>query len=242
MPRARANPDQVLQTGRLMYGDNGTNQLPIKVDSNGNIVVGAGTASISKTVQTEIMGIRTIAASAVIASTILSLIGAKQATFFIDHGRGSTVNFAGTGTNYLLQASEKAAGNDTWRTLATFNADSTACSSALSSGAYGLAATVITILSGTAFVANDMVLIADTTSVTASEWVRVVLPTGTASFTILDGLNAAHASTEAMYNKAEHFTVTVDVGSLTRARVVVNNNASGTNQPIYSRVAVITGV
>ncbi len=251
MTRARSNPDQVLQTGRIAYGDDGTNERAIKVDTTGKIIIGAGTVTVSavagtvevsntETIQTEMMAIRTVAASVVVASTVLALTGVKQATFFIDHGRGSTVNFAGTGTNYLLQASEKAAGNDTWRTLATFQADSAACSSALSSGAYGAASTTIVILSGTAFVANDMVLIADTTAATASEWIRVVLPTGTASFTILDGLTAAHASTEVMYNKGEHFTVTVDCASLTRARVVVNNNVSGTNQPIYSRVAVIT--
>ena len=217
------------------------------MDSSGNIILGASTAAAGtvavsniETIQTEMMGIRIVAASTVIASTILALTGVKQATFFIDHARGSTVNFAGTGTNYLIQASEKAAGNDTWRTLAIFSADSAACSSALSSGAIAPAATTIVILSGTAFVANDLVFVADTTAATASEWMRVISVTGTASFKILDGITNAHADTEVLYNKAENFVVTVDCSALTRTRVVVNNNASATNQPIYSRVAIIT--
>ncbi len=228
--------DQVLITGRIAYGKAANGRFyPVTVDSNGNAVV----ANV-ETIQTEMMGIRTVDASAVIASTVLSVVGVKQATFFIDHARGSTVNFAGSGTQYLLQASEKATGNDGWRTLAAFSADSAACSSALSSGAIAIAATTIVILSGTAFVANDLVFVADTTAATASEWTRVVSVTGTASFKILDGITNAHASTEVLYNKAENWAVTVDCSALTRARVVVNNNASATNQPIYSRVAVIT--
>ena len=246
-PSGMGNPNQALPTGRTVYVYDGTDLIPLKANTAGEIVLGAGTATAGtvavsniEAIGTEMMGIRIVAASTVVASTIQSLIGAKQATFFIDHGRGSTVNFAGSGTNYLIQGSQKAAGNDTWRTLATFEADSAACSSALSSGAIAPAATVIVILSGTAFVRNDIVFIADTTAATASEWVRVIQPTGTASFTILDGAGTAHASTEVLYNKGEQFTVTVDCSSLTRARVVVNNNPSATNQPIYSRVAVIT--
>jgi hypothetical protein len=234
-PSAMGNTNQTLITGRTAYVYNGTDLVPLRGDANGNTIV-----SNTETIQTEMMGIRTVAASVVIASTVLSLAGVKQATFFIDHARAAIAAFGTNGTNYLLQASEKAAGNDTWRTVATFVADSAAASSALSSGAYTAAQTAIVILSGTAFVANDIVFIADTTAATASEWIRVVLPTGTASFTILDGLTNAHASTEIMYNKAENFVVTVDCASLTRARVVVNNNASGTTQNIYSRVAVIT--
>jgi hypothetical protein len=258
-PSGMGNTNQTLITGRTAYVWNGTDLVPLRGDANGNITLGASTASISnvtlaagtaaagtvavsntETIQTEMMAIRTIAASTYIASTILALTGVKQATFFIDHARAATAAFGTNGTQYLLQASEKATGNDTWRTLATFTADSTAASSALSSGAIAAAATTIVILSGTAFVANDLVFIADTTAATASEWVRVVSVTGTASFKILDGITNAHADTEVLYNKAENFSVTVDCASLTRARVIVNNNASGTCQNIYSRVAVIT--
>ena len=246
-PSAMGNVNQSLITGRTVYVFDGTDLRPLKANTAGEIVLGAGTAAAGtvavsniETIQTEMMAIRTIAASTYIASTVLSVVGAKQATFFIDHARSAITAFGTNGTQYLLQASEKAAGNDTWRTLATLTADSTACSSALSSGAYAAAATTIVILSGTAFVANDLVFIADTTAATASEWLRVVSVTGTASFKILDGLNAAHADTEVMYNKAEHFVVTVDCAALTRARVVVNNNASGTTLGIYSRIAAIT--
>lgn len=250
MPTA-GTKNLVLITGRVAYGKASDGQLyPILVDTNGNIVLGAGTAaagtvavSATKTIQTELMASSAVAASVIVASTVLSLTGIKQATIFIDHGRTSTVAFGALGgTNYLIQGSEKAAGNDTWRTLATLVADSAACSSALSSGAVGAGTTVITILSGTAFAANDLIMWANTADVANStEWARVATVTGTASFTILDGITNAQGSTVVITNKAEHFVTTLDVSSLTRVRVVVNNTA-GTTAIVRTRIAAITEV
>ena len=237
MAAGQGNKDQILQTGRLAYGKASDGHFyPITVDADGNIQIPS-----NETIQTELLASSAIAASVMVKSSELSLLGVKQATFFIDHGRTTEVAFGALGgTNYLIQASEKAAGNDTWRTLATFVANSAACSTALSSGAVTAAQTSIVILSGTAFVVNDLIMWANTAAPSSStEWARVVTVTGTASFTILDGMTNAQGSTVVITNKAEHFVVTVDVGSLTRARVVVNNTA-GTTAIIRSRIAAIT--
>jgi hypothetical protein len=243
MTRARANPDQVLQTGRLAYGDDGTNQYPVKVDSSGNITIGASTASIIKTVQTELMASSVVAASTMVKSSELSLTGIKQATFFIDHGRATTVAFGALGgTNYIIQGSEKAIGNDTWRALTTFVCSSAAASSALSSGAVAPLATTITILSGTAFVENDLIMWANTAAPsTSTEWARVMAVATTVSFTVLDPVTYAQGSTVVITNQAEHFVHTLNTRSLVRARVVVNNTA-GTTAIIRSRIAAITEV
>jgi hypothetical protein len=229
--------DQTLLTGRTSYGKASDSKFyPIVVDTNGGIITSA-----LETVETELLAASAIAASTTIISTVLSLSGHKQATFFIDHGRTTTVGFGALGgTNYMIQASQKATGNDTWRTLATFVCDSAGASSALSSGAVATAATSITILSGTAFVAGDKVMWANTAAPSSStEWAFVKDVTGTASFTVLDALTNAQGSTVVITNKAEHFTVTVDTESLTRARVVVNNTC-GTTAIIRTRIAAIT--
>jgi hypothetical protein len=231
--------DQTLITGRTAYGKASDGRFyPVTVDANGNIV-----QSIAQTVQTELLASSAVAASVVIKSSELSLTGVRQATFFIDHGRSTTVGFGALGgTNYMIQGSEKATGNDTWRTLATFVASSAGASSALSSGAVAAAATSITILSGTAFVAGDFIMWANTAApATSTEWARVTTVTGTASFTVMDGMTNAQGSTVVITNQAEHFVVTVDTGSLTRVRVVVNNT-TGTTAIIRSRIAAITGV
>lgn len=229
--------DQTLITGRTAYGKASDSKFyPITVDTNGNII-----PSGLETIETELLAASAIAASTTIISTVLSLVGKKEVTFFIDHGRTTTVGFGALGgTNYMIQASQKATGNDTWRTLATFVCDSSAASSALSSGAVAAAATSIVILSGTAFVAGDRVMWANTAAPTSStEWAFVKDVTGTASFTVLDPMTNAQGSTVVITNKAEHFTVTVDTNALTRARVVINNTA-GTTAIIRTRIAAIT--
>ena len=248
MPTA-GTKDLVLPTGRVSYGkaSDGHNYA-IVVDANGNVIIGAGTANIgdvdvlaTKTIETEMMAIRSVAASTLVASTVLALSGVKQATFFIDHGRASSAAFGTQGPEYWLQASQKAAGNDTWVNLATFTAESTACLAVAASADVAAAATTIVITSGTSIPsAGNIVFWANTVAATASEWMRCVGVTGTANFLILDGLTNAQDSDTNIFTRAERFTVTVDCSSLTRARVVVQNNASGTTLAIYSRVAVIT--
>jgi len=249
MPAA-GNKNQVLQTGRIAYGKaSDGHTYPIVVDSSGNILLGASSAvigdvdvRITKTIETEIMAIRSVAASTIVASTILSLSGVKRATFSIDHGRTSSAAFGTQGPEYWLQYSQKAAGNDTWVNLATFVAESTACLAVAASADVAAAATTIVITSGTSIPsAGNIVFWANTVAATASEWMRCVGGTGTANFLILDGLTNNQDSDTNIFTRGERFTVTVDCEGITRARVVVQNNASGTTLAIYSRVAVVTG-
>jgi hypothetical protein len=240
--RGNANKDQVMKQGNLIYGDDGSNSYPIKCNTAGELVA-SGTIIVSntETIQTEMMATRSVAASSIVASTILSLVGVKQATFFIDHGRSSSAAFGTQGPEYWLQASQKAAGNDTWVNLATFTAESTACLAVAASADVAAAATTIVITSGTSIPsAGNIVFWANTVAATASEWMRCVGVTGTANFLILDGLTNAQDSDTNIFTRGERWTVTVDCASITRARVVVANTMSGTTLAIYSRVGVIT--
>ena len=241
-PETRGQPGKTENLGKIFYVGDGTNFYPVEADTSANSTMARFLIGSKKTIETELLASTLISASTVVLSSTISLTGMKRATYFIDHGRGATTAFGTNGTEYRVEVSQKATGNDTWRPLASVLCASTACSSAISAGTAAPAAgtTVITITSGTAFVRGDIVMWANTTSAASIEWARVVSVSGTATFTVQEGITNAQGSTQVVYNQAEHFTLSLDVRGVTRSRVIVNNQASATTQPIYSRIALIT--
>ena len=232
-----------LLTGRMGYGFDGTDSWPLKAgttDASSTLATLAVDVQPVKAIQTELLAITSIAASTQQASTILSLTGIKKAAIFIDHGRGAVTAFGTNGTEYRVEVSEKASGNDTWRSLASVLAGSTVALAVASSGAVGAGTTVVTILSGTAVAAGDIVFWANTASAASCEWAKVVAISGTASFTIQDGITNTQAAAHTIYTQGEEFALALDVAAATRMRVIVNNNASGTTYAVYSRIACIT--
>ena len=248
MPRGAGNKDQVLQTGRLAYGDDGTNFRVIRTDSSGNIILGAGTANIgdidvlaTKTIQTELFVCATVAASTQATSTVLDVSTIKKATVFISHGRSNTVAFGTQGTEYRIEGSERAAGNDTWHVLASLVCASTACLAVAASADVAAAGTTVVVTSGTSIpTRGDLVFWANTVAASSSEWMRTLAVTGTASFTIEEGLTVGQDSDTNIFTQAQREVFLLDVEGLTRVRVKINNNASGTTQQVYSRIACIT--
>jgi hypothetical protein len=231
MPNGIGSNDQVLIQGRIVYGYDGTNANPFYANSTGN--------GMKKTVQTELVATQAIAVSTQVKSTELSLTGVKKVTFFIDHARAGSAAFATNGTEYRIEASQKATGDDTWRTVASVEAGSAVAMTCAASGNYAIGASTITILSGTAMTLGGLYFW-PSGAAASCEWFKVALATGTASFTTLDALTNAHAAASAIVGSAEQFVVVMDTESLTRARVIVNNNNTGASQAIYSRVAAIT--
>jgi hypothetical protein len=164
-------------------------------------------------------------------------VGVKTAAVFFDYGKGNTTAVSGTGTEYRIEASQKASGNDTWRAITTWYASTAAAmSSAASANAGGAGASTITILSGTAAVVSDIVCWTSGTI----EWSRVVAISGTASFTIQDGLTADHTAATGIFGGGAQAAMLLDVSAVTRIRASVNNNYPITSQPIIARVALIT--
>ena len=225
-----ADTNQVLITGRKGYVWDSTNWRPQLADTAGAIQT-----SNLETIQTELYAAASLAASSQAASTVLSLIGVKRAMFFIDHGRAGSAAFGTNGTEYRVEVSQQATGNDTWRSLASVLASSAVAATLASSGTHAVGAGTITILSGTAAVRDTLYLFQTGTI----EWMRSTAVSGTASFNILDALTYAHAA-GTISAGAEQFVLSLNVEAVTRARVAINNNASGTTQAIYSRVACIT--
>ena len=242
MPGQKAQKNQDLITGRIAYGYDGTDTWPVKANTT-DVSSSAAVLSVDvvpvKTIETELVAQTAIAASAQLVSTVFSLVGIKKVNVFIDHARAGSAAFTVQGTEYRVEGSQKASGNDTWRSIVSVVASSAVAQTCAASGGYAAGAGTITILSGTALVLGDTYYWLNGAAA-SSEWMKVTALTGTASFNILDGLTNAQAAASAIVGKAEQWVLVLDVEALTRMRVIVNNNASATTQAIYSRVAVIT--
>jgi len=242
-PSAMGNPNQALITGRTAYVYDGTDLRPLRGDTNGSITIGAGTAAAGtvavsniETIETELKAAATVAASTQALSSTISVVGFKRATFFIDHGRAATAAFGTNGTEYRVEISSTATGNHQWRAMTAISAGSAVCGSGASSSDCAAGTTLVTITSATAMVSGDIICFTSGTI----EWVRAVAVTGTASFNVQDATTYAHVSATGMFGGGEHFVLGLDMSAATRARVVINNNASGTTQPIVSRIGCIT--
>ena len=229
----RLNPNNDLIHGRTAFGFDGTNTAPLKVNISSSL--GILSTEPVKTIQTELFAAASVAASTQAISSTLSVASVKQATFFIFHGRSGSAAFGTNGTEYRIEGSAVSAGNDSWLPLASVLASSAVAATLASSGTHNAGTTVITILSGTAAVANSLYLFQTGTL----EWMRSVSVSGTASLTILDGLTNAHAA-GTISAEAELFPLSLNLESVTRVRAVINNNASGTTQAIAARIACIT--
>ncbi len=194
---------------------------------------------LTKTIQTELLPITAIAANAQQLSSELDISSFGGVSIFIDHARDAATAFVGAGTEYRIMVSEKATGNDTWRTVTSVVCDITAASSIVMDGQELAGSTVIE-TGATIPAVNDWVFFKNAT-LEKSEWAKVtaiVSTGGSESFTILFGLINTQAAIT-LYNKAELFVIPIPTTTFKRLMVCVNNNNGTTNQNIVSRIACI---
>lgn len=215
----------------------GTNSIG-KLAANSGVVIGDVNQNIAKTIQTELLAPTAVAANAQQLSSVLALANVKKATIFVDHGRTATTAFVGAGTEYRIEASQKAAGNDTWVPLASVVCDIAAATAITADGNEATGETVIDIGANTP--AKGDYIFWQNANLALCDWGKVVAITAGVDFTLQDGLTNAQLAAQLIYNKAERFALSLDVEAFTRMRVVVNNNNGTTNVNIVSRVACIT--
>ncbi len=199
----------------------------------------AGT-TITKTIQTELLAVTLVAADAQQLSAELALTNMKKVAILIDHGRTATTAFVVAGTEYRVEVSQKATGDDTWRTIASAVCGIAAATEITADGNEAAGVTEIDIGANTP--AKDDIVFWQNATLALSDWMKVVAITGGTDFTILDGLANPQLAAQLIYNKGEQFVLSLDVTGFTRLRVVVNNNNGTTNVEVASRVAAITQI
>jgi len=215
----------------------GTNAIG-KLSANSGVDIGDVTLTpVVKTIQTELLAITAVAANAQQKSSTLDVSLIDNAAIFIDHARDAAAAFVGAGTEYRIEVSEKATGNDTWRTLYSVVCGIAAASSIVMDGEEAAGATLIECGDPDPPL-GDIVFFKNAT-IANSEWGKVVAHVNNVSFTLQDGLSNTQAAIT-LYNKAEQFVLNMSLKTATRMRVVVNNNNGTTNQAVVSRIACIT--
>ena len=217
--------------------DTGITQLQLAA-----IVTALGSleTAISKTIQTPLLAITLVAANAQQLSSVLALTNVKKVAILIDHGRTATTAFVVAGTEYRVEVSQEATGNDTWRTIASAVCGIAAATETTADGNEAVGESVIDIGANTPAV-ND-ILFWEHTTLANSEWMKVVAISGGVDFTMLDALTNSQLAAQKIYNKGEQYALLLDVEAYTRLRVVVNNNNGTTNVEVASRIAAITQV
>lgn len=192
---------------------------------------------ITKTIETELKAITAVAANVQSISSELDLTGQeKQVTILIDHAKDNASASVGQGTEYVVQVSEKASGDDTWRALASFTAAITVPTAMVADNAE--VGPVIECDVATPVVGD--ILFFKLAVLANSEWSNVIARVDGESVTLESTLANAIAAGGTYYTQGEHFPVTINVESITRLRVVCNNTKGTTNRAIVWRCAAIT--
>ncbi len=192
---------------------------------------------ITKAIELPLKRITLVAADVQSKSREINLTGLKQVTILIDHAKDNASASVGQGAEYVIQISERAAGNDTWVDLASFTAAITAPTAMISDGEEAAGATLIEC--GAATPAVGDILFFENAAIDNSEWANVIARNNTVSVTLEDGLTYTQAG-GTYYTQGEHWVQTINVKSVTRLRVVCNNTKGTTNRAIIWRVAAIT--
>ena len=197
-------------------------------------------ADITKTVQTELQAIVNVSSGAQDLSTEFATGDRLAAYIFLDFAPEATNT---NQTELRIEINETVAGdNDKWREFySAITTDGTVNSNAID-GAEAIGQTVIeeSVTTGLTNGDGQIVFIKDGSTITDSEWVKLVAVSASTSFTIQDGLRVAKDTGDTWFNQAEHFAVSMDLASIVRLRAVCNNNNGGGSVAVNWRVALIT--
>ena|SRR3972149_6176358 len=193
-----------------------------------------------KTITAELLSITKVAANAQQKSSELDLTNIRDLLLIIHHGRTAVTAFVGAGTEYIVQVSAKASGDDTWTDIASIVAEIALATAITADGAEAAGQTVIEIGANTPAVGD--IVFWENATLANSEWGKVVAISAGVTFTLLDGLTNAQAAAQLIYNKGKVYALNLSTRSAKRLRVIVNNANGSTNVQIACRISALTEV
>lgn len=192
-----------------------------------------------KTVQTELLPITQINAGTNFTGTAFDVSTKFAGTFLWDFA-AVAATASPVATEFCIQTSQKATGNDTWVNAFTWLSSATQSASATVSAGGGVGATTITLSVSLGSV--NVYFFLKNSTLGNSEWARRIGQTGVGPFvvTVEDGFtNNQSAATG--WTVADRYKFDVDFTSIWRVRVCINNfRSASNNRDIVSRVALIT--
>jgi len=119
-------------------------------------------ATFTKTVQTPLLAIQSVAASTVVTSSAFDMSSKLGGIVSVRFGRRSATS-AGLGANIRIEASHATSGDNSWYPLAIFTSNSAACEAEAVSGTVSAGTNVITVASTANLVAGDLIFIDNST-------------------------------------------------------------------------------
>ena len=197
-------------------------------------------ADITKVVQTELQAIANVSSGAQDLSSEFATGKKLAAYIFFDFSPEATNT---NQTELRVEINETVAGdNDKWREFWSTITTASAVNTHAIDGTEAVGQTVIeeSVTTGLTDGDGQIVFIKDGTTITDSEWVKLVAVSASTSFTIQDGLRVQKDTGDDWYNQAEHFAVSMDLAAKVRLRAVCNNNNGGGSVAVNWRVALIT--
>lgn len=132
--------------------------------------------------------------------------------------------------SFLVQVSGAAAGDEDWITKVEITAGSGTADTEAMTATEPVAETVLAVASTTGFAAKDGLYVQDAGTLADSEWGYCQEIVANVSINLLDGLTNQKDSSDVIWNKAETWAISVDVGAVKRLRVAfVHEGATGAN-------------
>jgi hypothetical protein len=151
------------------------------------------------------------------------------ATIFLYH---ALVEASQANTNpgtFYIQGSGEDSNNDNWVDLVKFTVGTAAATTEALTATEPVAETNMAVASTTGFVSGDDIYIQDTTTLAASEFLKVQAIVTDITIELLDGLRVEKDSADIIW-AAELFKVQLDITSITRIRAVfIHEGTTGAN-------------
>jgi hypothetical protein len=196
-------------------------------------------STLIKTVQTELLPITLIAANANFVGAPFDVSTKFGGTFLWDFAAIST-QATPAQTEFSVQASQKAAGNDTWVNVFTWLSSGVVGVNQTVSGGGGAGTTTIT-LTPTLGAVNVYFFLKNATLL-SSEWSRRIAIAGAGPFVVTTEDAFTNTQTAAAsWTPADRYKFDIDFSSITRIRIMIGNNRSAAvNRDVVCRVALIT--
>ena len=120
--------------------------------------------------------------------------------------------------------------NEHWFTVAEYLVKGTSPDTEALTGTPGIGVKVLTVVSTTGFLAEDLLYIQDAGALTDSEWAECQEVVSNTSIDLIDGLKVAKDSSDVIWNDASKFVCSLDLNAVEAFRVIWSHEgATGAN-------------
>ena len=189
----------------------------------------------AKTVGTSVLALQSVASGAVVFSSAIDVSTAFAARLFLWFGRRAATALT-IPCRFRLEASSHANADGHWIPIWEQSSATVLAADEAVNGACASGQAEIPMASTTSFADDDLIFI-DNGTIANSEWHRILLVHTNVHVTVEENLvNTQTGST--VYNKAELYNVPIDLTTVKRLRLVIDN--SGTGQAVAVRAELNT--